>query len=117
MIVEINPANEDFSQQEHRRIPPTLVLDATDDMKITDVEQHTDGTVTVTVLEVVRKGQSTWEALPLALTPTPNEDGLRPAVMIVPPGRETLQALHQAGDAVGSENPHQVVLQRQVEAR
>jgi coniferyl-aldehyde dehydrogenase len=33
-IVEINPANEDFSQQEHRRIPPTLVLDATDDMKI-----------------------------------------------------------------------------------
>jgi coniferyl-aldehyde dehydrogenase len=33
-IVEINPANEDFTQQEHRRIPPTLVLDATDDMKI-----------------------------------------------------------------------------------
>ncbi len=33
-VVEINPANEDFSQQEHRRIPPTLVLDATDDMKI-----------------------------------------------------------------------------------
>ncbi len=33
-IVEINPANEDFSQQEHRRIPPTLILDATDDMKV-----------------------------------------------------------------------------------
>lgn len=33
-VVEINPANEDFTQQEHRRIPPTLVLDATDDMKI-----------------------------------------------------------------------------------
>ncbi|MFZ4602680.1 MAG: coniferyl aldehyde dehydrogenase [Caulobacterales bacterium] len=33
-IVEINPANEDFSQQEFRKIPPTLVLDPTDDMKI-----------------------------------------------------------------------------------
>lgn len=33
-IVEINPAGEDFSQQEHHRIPPTLVLDPTDDMKI-----------------------------------------------------------------------------------
>jgi coniferyl-aldehyde dehydrogenase len=33
-IIEINPGNEDFSQQEHRRIPPTLVLDPTDDMKI-----------------------------------------------------------------------------------
>lgn len=33
-VVEINPANEDFSQQEHHRIPPTLVLDPTDDMKI-----------------------------------------------------------------------------------
>ncbi|NDC59040.1 MAG: aldehyde dehydrogenase family protein, partial [Alphaproteobacteria bacterium] len=32
-IVEINPANEDFSQQEFRKIPPTLVLDPTDDMK------------------------------------------------------------------------------------
>ena len=31
-VVEINPADEDFSQQEHRRIPPTLVLDPTDDM-------------------------------------------------------------------------------------
>ncbi len=33
-VVEINPANEDFSQQPHRKIPPTLVLNATDDMKI-----------------------------------------------------------------------------------
>ena len=31
-IVAINPANEDFSQQEHHRIPPTLVLNPTDDM-------------------------------------------------------------------------------------
>ncbi len=37
-VVEINPANEDFSQQEHRRIPPTLVLDPTDDMKIMQEE-------------------------------------------------------------------------------
>jgi coniferyl-aldehyde dehydrogenase len=34
----VNPANEDFSQQEHRRIPPTLVLDPTDDMKIMQEE-------------------------------------------------------------------------------
>ena len=33
-IVEINPADEDFSQQEHHRIPPTLILDPTDDMKV-----------------------------------------------------------------------------------
>jgi coniferyl-aldehyde dehydrogenase len=33
-IVEINPAREDFSQQEFRKIPPTLVLNPTDDMKI-----------------------------------------------------------------------------------
>ncbi|MGV0035866.1 MAG: coniferyl aldehyde dehydrogenase [Candidatus Azotimanducaceae bacterium WSBS_2022_MAG_OTU7] len=33
-VVEINPANEDFSQQEHHRIPPTLILDPTDDMKV-----------------------------------------------------------------------------------
>lgn len=37
-VVEINPANEDFSQQEHRKIPPTLVLDPTDDMKIMQEE-------------------------------------------------------------------------------
>lgn len=33
-VVEINPASEDFSQQEHHKIPPTLVLDPTDDMKV-----------------------------------------------------------------------------------
>ncbi len=33
-VVEINPASEDFSQQEHHRIPPTLVPDPTDDMKV-----------------------------------------------------------------------------------
>ena len=33
-VVEINPANEDFSQQEHHRMPPTLVLDPTEDMKV-----------------------------------------------------------------------------------
>lgn len=33
-IVEINPAHEDFDQQPHHRIPPTIVLDPTDDMKI-----------------------------------------------------------------------------------
>lgn len=33
-IVEINPANEDLQQQEHRRIPPTLILDATRDMAV-----------------------------------------------------------------------------------
>ena len=32
--MEINPANEDFSQQQHHRIPPTLVLDPTDDMQV-----------------------------------------------------------------------------------
>ncbi|MFT7222199.1 MAG: coniferyl-aldehyde dehydrogenase [Candidatus Azotimanducaceae bacterium] len=37
-VVEINPADEDFSQQEHHRIPPTLVLDPTDDMKIMQEE-------------------------------------------------------------------------------
>ncbi|MDX2232875.1 MAG: coniferyl aldehyde dehydrogenase [Hyphomonadaceae bacterium] len=37
-VVEINPAKEDFSQQEHRRIPPTLILDATDDMKVMQEE-------------------------------------------------------------------------------
>ena len=33
-VVEINPADEDFSQQEHHRMPPTLVLNPTDDMKV-----------------------------------------------------------------------------------
>lgn len=37
-VVEINPASEDFSQQEHHRIPPTLVLDPTEDMLVMQEE-------------------------------------------------------------------------------
>jgi coniferyl-aldehyde dehydrogenase len=37
-VVEINPAGEDFSQQQHRKIPPTLVINATDDMSIMQEE-------------------------------------------------------------------------------
>jgi coniferyl-aldehyde dehydrogenase len=37
-VVEINPAGEDFSQQEHRKIPPTLILNPTDDMKVMQEE-------------------------------------------------------------------------------
>ncbi len=37
-IVEINPANEDFSQQEHRKIPPTLIINATDEMNVMQEE-------------------------------------------------------------------------------
>lgn len=37
-VVEINPANEDFSQQEHRKIPPTLILNATDEMNVMQEE-------------------------------------------------------------------------------
>ena len=37
-MVEINPASEDFTQQEHRKIPPTLVLDPTDDMTVMQEE-------------------------------------------------------------------------------
>jgi len=33
-VVEINPAGEDFRQQPHHKIPPTLVLDPSDDMAI-----------------------------------------------------------------------------------
>ena len=33
-VVELNPANEDFSQQEHHKIPPTLILNPTDDMDV-----------------------------------------------------------------------------------
>jgi coniferyl-aldehyde dehydrogenase len=32
-VVEINPAEEDFSQQEYHRIPPTLIIDPSDDMQ------------------------------------------------------------------------------------
>ena len=37
-IVEINPAGEDFSQQEHRKIPPTLIIEPTDDMAVMQEE-------------------------------------------------------------------------------
>jgi coniferyl-aldehyde dehydrogenase len=37
-VVEINPAGEDLDQQPHRRIPPTLILNPTDDMKIMQEE-------------------------------------------------------------------------------
>src|SRR5690606_33812589 len=33
-IVEINPANEDFRQQQTHKIPPTIVINPTDDMKV-----------------------------------------------------------------------------------
>lgn len=33
-IVEINPAKEDFSQQQAHKIPPTIVINPTDDMKV-----------------------------------------------------------------------------------
>jgi coniferyl-aldehyde dehydrogenase len=37
-VIEINPANEDFTQQEHRKIPPTLILGATDEMSVMQEE-------------------------------------------------------------------------------
>ncbi|MGE3142417.1 MAG: coniferyl aldehyde dehydrogenase [Hyphomonadaceae bacterium] len=37
-IIELNPLKEDFSQQEHWKIPPALVLDVTDDMRIMQEE-------------------------------------------------------------------------------
>jgi coniferyl-aldehyde dehydrogenase len=37
-IVEINPGGEDLSQQEHRKIAPTLILDPTDDMTVMQEE-------------------------------------------------------------------------------
>ncbi|MBX9946160.1 MAG: coniferyl aldehyde dehydrogenase [Reyranella sp.] len=37
-IVEINPAGEDLRQQPHRRLPPTLILNPTDDMKVMQEE-------------------------------------------------------------------------------
>lgn len=33
-VVEINPAKEDFTQQPHHRIPPTLIIDPSDDMSV-----------------------------------------------------------------------------------
>ncbi len=37
-VVEIKPAGEDFTQQQHRRIPPTLIIDPSDDMKVMQEE-------------------------------------------------------------------------------
>ncbi len=37
-IVEVNPAQEDFSQQEHTKIPPTLILNPTDEMTVMQEE-------------------------------------------------------------------------------
>ena len=37
-VVEINPSNEDFSQQPHHKIPPTIVLNPTEDMQIMQEE-------------------------------------------------------------------------------
>jgi coniferyl-aldehyde dehydrogenase len=37
-VVSINPADEDFSQQEHHRIPPTLVIDPKEDTQIMQEE-------------------------------------------------------------------------------
>lgn len=37
-VVEINPTNEDFSQQPHHKMPPHLILNPTDDMKVMQEE-------------------------------------------------------------------------------
>jgi coniferyl-aldehyde dehydrogenase len=37
-VIEINPANEDFGQQQHHKIPPTLVMDPKDDMLVMQEE-------------------------------------------------------------------------------
>ena len=37
-VDEINPSNEDFSQQEFYKIPPTIITNTTDDMKIMQEE-------------------------------------------------------------------------------
>jgi len=37
-VVVINPKDEDLSQQEHRKIAPTLIIDPTDDMKVMQEE-------------------------------------------------------------------------------
>ena len=33
-VIEVNPAGEDFRQQPHHKIPPTLVLDPSDDLQV-----------------------------------------------------------------------------------
>ncbi|HEX7761322.1 MAG TPA: coniferyl aldehyde dehydrogenase [Caulobacteraceae bacterium] len=37
-VIEIKPDDEDLSQQEHRKIAPTLIIDPTDDMKVMQEE-------------------------------------------------------------------------------
>jgi coniferyl-aldehyde dehydrogenase len=37
-VVELKPEGEDLSQQEHRKIAPTLIIDPTDDMKVMQEE-------------------------------------------------------------------------------
>lgn len=37
-IVEINPADEDFSQQAYYKIPPTIIVEPSDDMKVMQEE-------------------------------------------------------------------------------
>jgi coniferyl-aldehyde dehydrogenase len=37
-VVELKPDHEDLTQQEHRKIAPTLILEATDDMKVMQEE-------------------------------------------------------------------------------
>ena len=37
-VIEINPADEDFSQQPYNKMPPHLILDARDDMKVMQEE-------------------------------------------------------------------------------
>ena len=37
-IVELNPADEDFTQQEHHKIPPTIIVEPTEDMKVMQEE-------------------------------------------------------------------------------
>lgn len=37
-VVEINPAGEDFSQQPHRRMPPHVILNPTEDMRVMQEE-------------------------------------------------------------------------------
>jgi coniferyl-aldehyde dehydrogenase len=37
-VIELKPEGEDLSQQEHRKIAPTLIINATDDMKVMQEE-------------------------------------------------------------------------------
>jgi coniferyl-aldehyde dehydrogenase len=37
-VVELKPENEDLTQQEHRKIAPTLIIDPTDEMKVMQEE-------------------------------------------------------------------------------